>query len=249
MELEDRITIQTPEGLTLEMTLAGLGSRAAAAVIDALIKAAVLLAVLLFAWFVTGVADLDGSALITAFVAVAVFVLFFVYDIAFETLSSGKTPGKRASGIRVVTTEGGPIRFSSSAIRNIIRVVDLLPGMYFIGIIAIVSTSNNQRLGDLAAGTVVVRDRRPDTGSKDYASSLRATEPTGPRWDVSGVSPDDVAVARQFLERRHDLTPEVRTRIAAQIADPLRARVFGPTGEIGAERFLERLVAEKADRD
>lgn len=248
MELEDRITIQTPEGVTLEMTLAGLGSRAAASVLDTLIKGAVLVAVLLFGWFVTSVVNVDGSALVTALISVAAFLLIFVYDIAFETLNSGKTPGKRASGIRVVTIDGGPIRFTTSAIRSIMRVVDFLPGLYFIGIVAIVTTQKNQRLGDLAAATVVVRDRRPDGGRAELGTSIPNIQSTGPQWDVSGISAHELAVARQFLERRDALDFTTRARIAKQIATPLRSRVFGPTPDIDPEKFLERLVAEKANR-
>lgn len=248
MELDDRITIQTPEGVTLELTLAGLGSRAAASLLDTIIKGAVLGVVLLFSWFLSGLGE-DGSALATAFVSIVVFVLFFGYDIAFESLNSGRTPGKRATGIRVVTTGGGPVQFTASAIRNTIRIVDLLPGVYFIGIIAIVTTAKNQRLGDIAASTVVIRDRRAarSTGTV-LATGMPAVPPTGPAWDVSGVNTTEMAVVRQFLERRDELDAETRRRIATRIADPLRTRVFGPDAGVDSEHFLERLAAEKADR-
>ncbi|MDF1598102.1 MAG: RDD family protein [Acidimicrobiia bacterium] len=245
MELDDRITIQTPEGVTLELTLAGLGSRAAASLLDTIIKGFVLLVVLIFSWFLSGLGE-DGSALATAFVWIVFFSLFFVYDIAFETLNSGRTPGKQATGIRVVTVGGGPVGFTTSAIRNIIRIVDLLPGVYFIGIIAIATTAKHQRLGDIAASTVVIRDRRGARNTGTLLEDIPAT--TGPAWDVSGVTSAEVAVVRQFLERRDELDPDTRRRIAATIADPLRARVFGPDAGVDSERFLERLSAEKASR-
>ncbi len=247
MELDDRITIQTPEGVTLELTLAGLGSRAAASLLDTIIKGAVLLVVLLFSWFLSGLGE-DGSALATAFVSIVVFVLFFGYDIAFESLNSGRTPGKRATGIRVVTTGGGPVQFTASAIRNIIRIVDLLPGVYFIGIIAIVTTGKHQRLGDIAASTIVIRDRRAARSTGTLLAGLPAVLPTSPVWDVSGVSTTEIAIVRQFLERRDELDAETRRRIATRIADPLRTRVFGPDAGVDSEHFLERLAAEKADR-
>ena len=245
VELEDRITIQTPEGVELELTLAGLGSRATATIIDGLIKAGVLFAALIFSWMLSGLSE-NSAAIATAFISLTAFALLIVYDITFEVLNSGKTPGKRAAGIRVVTSGGGPIRFTGSAIRNILRIVDFLPGMYFIGIVAIVITPNHQRLGDLAAGSLVIRDRRP-TSFSEQPQGINATQPSG-SWDVSGIDAREVAVVRQFLERRADLDPATRDRLARQIAEPLRRRVVGPSATIDAEEFLERLAAEKASR-
>ena len=157
VELEDRISIQTPEGVELELTLAGLGSRATATIIDGLIKGGILIAALIFSWLLSGLSE-NSAALATAFISLMAFALLIVYDITFEVLNSGKTPGKKAAGIRVVTSGGGPIRFTGSAIRNILRIVDFLPGMYFIGIVAIVVTPNHQRVGCLLYTSPSPRD-------------------------------------------------------------------------------------------
>ena len=90
-----------------------------------------------------------------------VFLIVFAYDIAFETLNHGRTIGKQAAGIRVVGQTGEPVRFLASAVRNIARILDFLPVFYLIGTISIIATARDQRVGDLAAGTLVMRDRFP----------------------------------------------------------------------------------------
>src|SRR5918992_5928293 len=127
MEYEDRLTITTPEGVELELQLAGLGSRFVAQSIDLLIKgAAILLLVIALSVFgLTGVAIMIPSILL----------ILYAYDVVFETFSNGRTPGKRALKLRVVKAEGEPVDFMSSAIRNVLRLVDGLPTSYVPGIV------------------------------------------------------------------------------------------------------------------
>ena len=156
MTYDDRITIETPENVTLEVTLAGLGSRMAASLIDGLIRFAVILALFIV---LLSSPDRAGGVEFALFI-VGSFAVFFAYDVLFETLAGGRTPGKRATGLRVVREGGQPVGFVSSAIRNLMRLVDMLPFSYAIGIVAILVSSKNQRLGDMAAGTIVVREVR-----------------------------------------------------------------------------------------
>jgi hypothetical protein len=180
--------------------------------------------------------------------AVVYFGVIFFYDVLFEVLGGGKTPGKRWTGLRVVRSGGHPITFVRSALRNILRIIDILPIFYGIGILSIFITSRNQRIGDLAAGSHVVRDRHGDRGRGDAPSQLPDFDP-GPAvdWDVSGISSDDVATVRAFLERRHSLAPAARSQLARDLESRLRPRVGG-AGDHGGERFLEMLVAAKARR-
>lgn len=246
MDLDDRITIQTPEGVELELTLAGLGSRASASIIDSIIKGAVLVAVLLFGWFL-GRAGENNAALAAGFISIVILTLFIGYDIAFEVLNNGRTPGKRVTGIRVVTSGGGPVRFAASTIRNVLRVVDFLPGLYFVGIMTIFLSVRHQRVGDLAASTLVIRDRLPAYGTPPIESPGGAAVDVG-AWDVSGIGSRELAVIRQFLERRLDLDWDTRNRIADRIAAPLRERVVGPHQSLDSEQFLERVAEVKAHR-
>jgi uncharacterized RDD family membrane protein YckC len=247
MRYEDTITILTPEGVELELTLAGLGSRFVAVLVDTLLKTALLVALgLAFAGGVFGVEV--GGGLLGALYLVLVFLVLFAYDVLFETLASGRTPGKRWTGIRVVRLEGQPVGFLASSVRNILRLVDFLPFGYALGTLAILATARNQRLGDVAAGTLVVRERH-GAAVADWAARLAAPFPDGaPGWDVSAVTVDEVATVRAFLERRFELTDEARAQLGATLAERLRPKVAGVPDDIHVEAFLERLAATKASR-
>src|SRR5579859_1276777 len=158
MVFEDRLTLDTPEGVQLELTLAGVGSRFTAALVDYLIQGVILLALGLVLGYGVGV-DPGAGGFALAIFSICFFLVFTGYDVSFEVLNAGRTPGKRLNGLRVVRESGAPVTFATSAVRNVLRLIDILPGWYIVGIASILITGRNQRLGDLAAGTVVVRDR------------------------------------------------------------------------------------------
>ena len=185
------------------------------------------------------------SGVATALTAVGAFAVFIAYDISFETLASGRTPGKRITGLRVVTTEGAPVHFLTSAIRNLLRLVDILPGTYTVGIVTIVLTRRNQRLGDLAAGTLVVRERTPATASPWMAATTPGAEGELDGWDATALTGEEIATVRRFLERRPTLVPEARRRLAAELAGRLRPKVAAPVDNLADERFLELAVAAR----
>ena len=245
MEYEDTLTVTTPEGLEVELALAGVGSRFASALIDFLLELVAFAAVgfLLVRFASEAVAVAIGS--------LAFFAVVFGYHVLFETLASGRSPGKRALGLRVVRLGGAPVRFKDSAIRNIVRLVDLLPPVtYGLGAAVILLTRRNQRLGDLAAGTIVVRVRvRP--GARRGAARPEAVEapPEGiERWDVSGVTAAELVAVRRFLERRAAIDAAARARLAGELAARLRPKVAGASDNGGDERFLEGVAAAKAAR-
>lgn len=240
MELEDRVTIATPEGVELELVLAGAGSRASASLLDTLVKFAVFLAFVLLARLLGGVAR--GVAIAAAIVLA--FILLFVYDVVFEVFASGRTPGKRWSNLRVVREGGRPVGLGASCVRNVLRVVDILPGVYAVGLVALGVTARNQRLGDLAAGTLVVREVRDAPGAEALPAPSPAVAAAG--WDVSSVSSDDLAAVRQFLSRRGGIAEASRRQVAGQLADGLRPKVGGAPADLGAETFLETLYAVKS---
>jgi uncharacterized RDD family membrane protein YckC len=251
MQYEDRITIQTPEGVDLELTLAGIGSRFVAAFVDGLIRVALFSALV----FVSGLGrDLfassgtEVSAVAIVILSLASFLLMFGYDIFFEVLSSGRTPGKRWSGLRVVRVGGRPVGFVASAVRNIVRIVDFLPFFYGVGMVAVAVNRNNQRLGDMAAGTLVVREVRADDRVPAALEESAAARDELATWDVSAVTAEEIAAVRRFLQRRADLPDEARERIAGQLAAGLRPKVAGPIEDHPPETFLERLAAAKSSR-
>jgi uncharacterized RDD family membrane protein YckC len=246
VDYEDRITIATPEGVDLELTLAGVGSRFTSALVDLAIQLALLAAfAVLFLWV-----DPVGGGVGTAIFTVLGFLLFAGYDIVFEVYASGRTPGKRLNGLRVVRDDGSPVAFLTSAVRNVLRLIDILPTLYLVGIVTILVTRRNQRLGDLAAGTLVVRERLA-AGTRRWRPDDVTSPSHGPgwsSWDVSGITREEVAAVRRFLDRRYELTSEARTRLGDELAEALRPRVPGVPDTVRGETFLEQLAAAKRAR-
>ncbi len=240
MQLDDRITIATPEGVAIEIVLAGLGSRFLARLLDSVIQFSAIIALLL------GVAATQGSGVALGIGLALIFLVVFAYDVAFEQLNHGRTIGKAAAGIRVVGESGEPVRFLASAIRNIIRVVDFLPIFYLVGSISIVATRHDQRLGDLAAGTVVTRDRFP--GLTQPPAPITVTPDAVATWDVSGIRPEEVHAVRQFLDRRLALRWPARSYFAVDLANRLAPRVVGVPPNSHPEYVLEGIVVAKQHR-
>jgi uncharacterized RDD family membrane protein YckC len=218
-----QISIVTPENVTIEYELAGLASRMGAAIIDTLLQ---LLVMGLLGWGFAKLASIDGFPSGGWFIAVVIvteFLVFWGYSIFFETAWSGQTPGKRWLRLRAVRMGGLPIDFPCAAIRNLVRLVDY----FLLGWAAILITGRNQRLGDLAAGTLVVKERT------QWAVDLRraadtpapAQAQTGLVKNIQLVTREEFEAVRRFLERRGELRAEVREQIAERIATPLMTRL------------------------
>ena len=216
MQLDNRVTFATPEGVTLELVLAGLGSRFLARLLDTVIQLALIFAL------AVGVNAAGSPGWVQAIAIVLTFLVVFAYDIILETLNNGRTVGKLAAGIRVVGTTGEPVRFLASAVRNIARVLDFLPLLYLIGTISIVATQRGQRVGDLAAGTIVARDRFP--GLAHVPAPLTVTPAAVATWDVSAVSANELQAVRHFLDRRLELRWAARVVLRARSRQPPRAQ-------------------------
>ena len=245
MTYEDRITIPTPEGVELELVLAGVGSRMVSSIVDELLKGAVLFAL----FIVAGSFGPDEGGFFLALLIVAAFVVFWGYDVAFETLASGRTPGKRVAGLRVVRLGGEPVGFVASAVRNLFRIVDMQPGfVYAVGALTVLFTERNQRLGDLAAGTLVVRERRAPLPYARPAVPDLATADRYATWDVSAVTAHELVTVRRFLDRRWQLDPGARNRLGWELAERLRPKVAGAPPNLHPEQFLEALAEAKASR-
>jgi len=250
MEIEDRLRIETPEGVDLEVTLAGLGSRTGACFVDSLIISAALVVLLIAVSMLGAFAEPTSNdlyILILGFGALASLVLLIGYFLLFESLNGGRTPGKAAFGIRVMKMDGSPLGFGAVAIRNLVRLVDFLPAFYAVGLIAIVTSRNNQRIGDLAAGTVVIRDRKVTVAPAGLVGAITLTEL--PSWDTSLVSEQEIGLVRRFAERRLSMQPPNRAQLAATLAIPLRAKVAAPDAPGDDVDFLMRLLAEKLLRE
>jgi len=239
MEYEDRRTIATPEGVQLALPLAGIGTRFLSTLIDVLIGGSAALIVVLFAYAVGG--EVAGTIALAA-----AFLVFYVgYHVVFEVAGGGRTIGRRAAGLRVVTDSGAPVGLRASLIRNVLRILEGIALMYFPAMIAIIATKNNQRLGDLAAGTLVVRE--VTAPMPHQVAPLPQIPPAQYQsWDITGISDTEVTAIRTFLERRWGFAPGPRAALAAELAGRLRPRVPGVRAGLGDEQFLEYLAAAKS---
>jgi len=245
MDLDESITIATPEGVELRLQLAGLGSRFIAGGVDLVIML-ILLGILAI---ITGpVAGLSGGVAGVVFV-IGSFVILLFYPILFELLAGGQTPGKRMSHLRVLRDSGAPVDLPASAIRNLMRLVDGPLLLYLPSIVGIAVTKRNQRPGDIAAGTIVTREQ-PATKRPRKAPPPAPPGPVEPseRWDTSAVTPQEVAAVRRFLERRASLERAARRELAVRLADGLRSKVSSAPADLAPEQFLEELEWIKRTR-
>lgn len=232
--------VLTPERVSLQYEIAGIGSRGAAALVDALIQW-----VLLLAMYIGLAATVIGStlaaagrgattaaAVVAAVFLLAAFVVTVGYFILFEIVWNGQTPGKRLVGLRVIRENGYPIRPADAVIRNLVRVVDALPGIYLVGLLVMLLNARSRRLGDFAAGTIVVHESNP------RAAPLVNRPTPAP---LVRLSSQDATLVRDFLLRRSSMEPRARAALAERLAS-LVAQRYGLVPEADPELFLERLA-------
>ncbi len=249
--MDRNISISTPESLEFSHEPAGIGSRFVASVIDAILQAAMMLGVLSSAgvWTLPLKAATCSSTMWAGAVTMLLaFLVLWGYHIFFEMIWNGQTPGKRTVGIRILKDGGYPIGFLDSVVRNLLRLVDFLPFSSGVGLVVMLCNSRFKRVGDFAAGTIVVKERRikmPHSLTSDPVE-LREDIIFGgqPLTNVYELSDAEFDVVRQFMVRRHELQKDARLALSIKIARPL-ARKLGLRPELilgKDEEFLERLA-------
>nr|WP_241196091.1 RDD family protein [Streptomyces sp. SID10362] len=237
----------TGEAVALELRPARLPSRALAVLLDLVVTVAVYVAVTIA--LVASTSSLDGAA--QTALTIATFVLVLVGGpIAVETLSHGRSLGKMACGLRVVRDDGGPIRFRHALVRGLIGVIEILMTFGVIACIASLVSARGRRLGDVFAGTLVVRERVP--------FSSAGFMPPPPPWlagrfsglDLSAV-PDDLWLAvRQYLTRAGQLDPRVGWAMAERLAADVAARTGAPVPrEVPPPAYLAAVLQERQARE
>lgn len=250
MDPRPTVELETPERVAIALELAGIGARALAWLADAL--CIFLLAVTaLLVYSISGdlIREVEALSLLGQLLAVlSVLLAGWGWDVAWETLGGGCTPGKRLAGIRVVRVDGGPPGFSESLVRNLLRAVELPLG-YAPAILAVVLGSRRQRLGDLVAGTLVVRHAPFDLSRYELPAPAPGGRFPQLRGRVQAALPaEGFERLADFLRRRPELDPGPRARLAARLAAALavRAGVERPP-EADAEAFLEAFAAWHAE--
>lgn len=195
--------VETPEGITLNLRVAGPVARALAWGVDSLIKYGAL-------WILAIILAILGKSGFGLWL-IALFLTEWFYPTLFEVYADGATPGKKALGIKVIHANGTPVDWPAALIRNLLRAVDFLPVLYGFGVIALLSSRDFQRLGDWAAGTVVI-----------YRDSTTAspTLPPGPALPPRlPLSPAEQQLLIDFAERSATLNPERQAELADLLAD------------------------------
>jgi uncharacterized RDD family membrane protein YckC len=244
IETEEKLIIETPERVPLEFALASIGNRFLAVAIDHFIQ---YLSIILIAWFFLSIAGYNANDVVDApavlftempkwTIAILIIVLFLIfagYFIVFEWLWNGQTPGKRLLRLRVIRDDGRPVALWEAIARNLLRICDAAPGfiipVYSIGLIVIFLSGRDQRVGDIFAGTVVIRERAGEapTFAETFSNRLtdvaltRVQTPIGVEANVSLLSEREVEVVESFLRRRWDLTERQRLWMAWRIALPI----------------------------
>lgn len=242
MDPIEKLTIDTPEQVALEMPLAGLGSRFLALFCDTLIQGIVYFVVIMaMAFIVPRSLEWDtASKWLIAVVIIFFFILYWGYFTIFETVWKGQTPGKRIVGIRVIKETGRAITPFEAAARNLVRAVDQIPGFYGVAVVCAFFDKRNRRLGDFVAGTVVVHDRHESESQPFYNMKSDAA----PAVETGELSVRELEIIEAFLARRLDMTPDLRNATARKLADKIGEKISVPREARPAndEDFLEAVA-------
>ncbi len=250
--MNEQLSIETPEQIDISYQQAGIGSRFYAALIDTLLLTLIaLVGLYVNRQFISELGDVLGNWL-GAVGGVIVFALFWGYYMVFEITTNGQSPGKRALGLRVIKEGGYPVSFADSAIRNLVRIADFLPFFYGVGMCVMLVNRNWQRLGDLAAGTLVVKTARESLTHKDarLQSDTQSINISPQAFVYAAwiqpalVTEAELDVIREYLARRSKLQVSRRSELARTIASPIVEKMGG-TGSISYDKFLEEVYVLK----
>ncbi len=243
-------SISTPENVDLHLELAGIGNRVLATMIDTILGGLVIIFSAMGCLLIAFILDqthvfpasrnqvLMGAAMIAMFV---MFIVQFGYNIFFEGIWHGQTPGKRVAQIRVIEANGQPVGWAAVCIRNLVRLIDV--GILLIGLLVMLIDKNERRLGDLAAGTLVIRERKTDLSTGDV--KLLTGAQADSLLDIGRVTPEEYDLLARFLKRRITLAPAYRPVVAKKLESYFREKLNETNGAEtdgkASEAFLEKV--------
>ena len=250
---KDTLGIRTPEQVRFQYVLAGLGSRATAFLLDTAIRAlfvlCILIGVLLLSSWIPKLVPADffaglSMAWIMAFGVIAYGFVDLGYFLIFEALWSGQTPGKRHQKLRVIRTNGQPVGWLESSIRNILRAVDIFLGFYPVGLLVMFLSKNNQRCGDYAAGTVVIVERRhPVPRSRTRLRPSNDLKFPEIELHLNRLTVEQYRVLKSFLDRKEFLDEGHRRQLSRLLAGHILDQWKMSAGSAFSEEpFLEEIV-------
>jgi uncharacterized RDD family membrane protein YckC len=255
---EEVLIIETPERVPLHFALASIGNRFLACAIDHTIQALALILIGIAAAVLANLSFLEDMLAsapkwVYAVMIILLFLVFAGYFTFFEWIWSGQTPGKRWLKLRVIREDGRPITFWEASVRNLLRPLDMFPlGSYSIGLIAVFSSTRDQRIGDMVGGTVVVREREAEAPEFDQVFATPVSDPAMRRSfkpvdfvaNLSSLTDSEIQVVETFLRRRWDLSEMPRQWMAWRVSIPILFKLR-PTYDLAMftyEGFLEELL-------
>jgi uncharacterized RDD family membrane protein YckC len=261
-QLGERYSFETPEQIDVSYIVAGIGSRFMAALLDTIIIGIAFLIIVIPGTFgasflirliLAAFGRSSGGELefwVFAGTGLLGFLVIVFYYVLFEAFWHGQTPGKRRMGIRVIREGGYPLSFSTSLIRNLIRLIDFLPTYYMIGLVVVFIDPKSRRLGDLAAGTLVIKEHKDvkletleaDTRLPSIAAFGPDDQPRLPIRDARRLDADDRRLLREYLQRRSALPSETANRIAGSLARAFVLKLHHDLANELPEQFLVRLA-------
>jgi uncharacterized RDD family membrane protein YckC len=255
---EETLVIETPERVQLHFALASVGNRFLACAFDHFLQVLFILIIAMIGGLVSDTAELrlglaEAPKWLQAVLIIFIFLLWSGYFVLFEWISSGQTPGKRWLKLRVIREDGRPVTFWEAAVRNLLRLFDIMPfPFYSVGLISLFITKSDQRVGDLVAATVVVREREAEAPNFNEVfaapvsdSALRRTFKAQPfDADIKPLKEKEIEVVEAFLRRRFDLPDQAREWMAWRVATPIlyKLRPRYDAQNFKYEAFLEELV-------
>jgi uncharacterized RDD family membrane protein YckC len=247
MQWTDDVRIETPEQIDVALEIAGIGSRFVAWVVDLVLKVAVGLLLALLGIVVVGLfGDNPLSKIYWVIFGSIGFFLWMGYGIYFEVRRNGQTPGKKLAGIRVIREWGAPVDFGTACIRNLLAIADFLPVFYVLGGPVMMLSARGQRLGDMAAGTIVIRERALEAPGNpmEEIERLLSEEFVFTADQLAACQPADRNVLRTFFKRYRSLEPRPRHQLALRLAEEFRRKTaFQPREPLAVGKRSEEFLA------
>lgn len=255
---EETLVIETPERVPLHFALASIGNRFLACALDHTLQILTMTLMVIAFIFIGNYASFenrlaDAPKWVYAVLIIILFLIWSSYFIFFEWLWNGQTPGKRWLKLRVIRDDGRPITFWEASVRNLLRIFDIMPfPFYSVGLICVFISRKDQRVGDLVAGSVVVREREAEVPTFDQifaapvsdAALRRSFKPIHLTADLRSLTEAEIEVVETFLRRRWDLPDLARQWMAWRVASPIMYKT-NPTYDPATftyEGFLEELL-------
>jgi uncharacterized RDD family membrane protein YckC len=234
----DEVRIETPEQIDFDFEVAGPGSRSAAQVLDWIVKIFWLLLGALATYLIQAAIGMESrfaSYIVLGVMLFLGFIFFVGYDIYYEAFREGQTPGKKYIGIRVIREGGGPIDVRAATIRNMINLADFLPVGYLLGGVICLLNSRSQRLGDMAAGTLVIREQEAvKVALEPLQLAVGKSDHRFEREQLQRLTPQDRHVLESYFQRLDSLENAAKLRLTERLY-----HIFGEKTQLSPEQLSE----------